>query len=217
MVEPSPLQYFGTAAQQRRNTVRGKHSANSLSELERQVASCFVVMQETAANLAAVAVTNGVASIERYLPSMHEALAHLQQFHLSLVIAPCYGAYIWPNIELKAFADSLAEIGIDMKYQPEIDGNSKSVTGQKISAVGVALLQNVNKMRELASSAYLFGEDLTRVVVLSWRWFKHAEAVFDELLIEAWSAKELKGYVQQNGNLVGLIREYSQMRRVNNG
>lgn len=212
--QPSPIRYFAAARAHRRRALGVVKQ--DCGELEKKVVACFVVIQETALHLANAAVTNGVTNIERYLPSMHEALLHLQQFRLSLIIAPCYGAYTWPNVELKAFAHSLADIGIDMRWADEIEGNGKKAIYPQTGTVGVALLQKVHEIQELASSAYFFGEDLTAAFKEGRRRLNHAEDIFNELFTQALSAKALKdGYRPQTNELVKLVNFVLRYRLIN--
>ncbi|MBI2549943.1 hypothetical protein HYV83_02065 [Candidatus Woesearchaeota archaeon] len=174
-------------------------------------------MRKTADFIATAAVNSGIAKIEIYLPSMHEALAHLELFHISLIVAPSYGAYTWPNSELRAFANSIAEVGIEMKYQAELNGKvnrignghqAASPQTQQLGVTGAALVQLAQKLREFAATTYLFSEDLTRPFVSGWHSLKHSEAILNELVTEALSARAIRGHGQQTDTLARLIVEY---------
>jgi phosphoserine phosphatase len=83
-----------------------------------------------------------------------------------------------------------------------------------LGVVGTALLQRANELRGLASSAYFFVEDLPRVIVAGWHLLRYAEAVADELLIEAISARAISGHIQQNDTLLNFVSEYRQTREL---
>ncbi len=195
---PSPISYFNKAMFDRQHMLgRGAQ----LSRLELSVISCFGAVQETAIHTAAAAVNGGIGQVEVYLLLMHETLAHLRSFLISLALAPSYGAYAWPNSELRAVADSLAELGIHMKYpQTTIACGSNGSNGRvafppqssQLPAVGVALVQTAQDMRKFASQTYFFSEDLTPAFNEGWRRLTHAEDILNALFRHALSAKALE-------------------------
>lgn len=201
----------------------GGKPAGSLSKLELSVISCFGVVQETAIYMAAAAVNGGIVQVEDYLPIMHETLAHLRGFLISLAIAPSYGAYSWPNSELGAVADSLAELGIYMKHhQPAMGSVSNGSNGRVafspqsslLPAVGAAVVQRALMMREFASRTYLFSEDLTLAFNEGWRRLAHAEDIFNKLFIQALSARALERvYMPPTSELVSSMMNYRPVNR----
>lgn len=180
--------------------------------------SCFWAVQATAVHLGQAAAAEGFATVENYLPIMHKTLAPLRSFLISLALAPSYGAYTWPNSELRAAADSLAELGIHMKYhQTAMAGGSNGSNGRvafspqssQLPAVGAAVERLALWMREFASEAYFFSEDLASAFNEGWRRLNHAEDIFNELFVQALSATALgERYRPQTTELVSLMMNY---------
>lgn len=220
----SSIEFFRKAMAERQRmllTGQGSRQGSSLSMLELSVISCFGVVQETAIHMAEAAVKEGIGQVEEYLPLMHETLAPLHNFLIALTIAPSYGAWTWPNAELRAVADSLAELGIHMKYhQKTTAGGSNSSNGRvafpsqsshfsQLPAVGAVVGQQAVWMRKFASKAYFFSEDLTFASREGWRRLNHAEDIFGELFVQAISARALgMAYTPQHDELVSLILCY---------
>lgn len=172
---PSPHQYFQALMRQR----------GDLSVLERKVAAPYSVMQEASVFVANAAISNGIGSIEGYLPLLHTALIDLMGFEVSLVMAGSYGAYTWPNVELRDFAHSIVELGINMKL--DIQVTSQNMPALTIHNTGVALQSLGLLLANVASSTYFCQKDVSAIVAANRPSFELSANIVAGLMVEALS------------------------------
>ncbi|MEK6853800.1 MAG: hypothetical protein AABX60_00570 [Nanoarchaeota archaeon] len=190
MEEHYPSRYFKGVQNQRSQS----HPSQSLDGI---VAFCYKIIREVSDFAAAAAVNNGINSVRDYVPLMRQALVGLNNFQLAIFDARSYGAYFWPNTEMRGFANSLIELGINMKhhYEDVAQGNdagrmSPESIRESIREVGVAVQQSGVAFAKFATGApiYFYSEKLRNVVAANQPSLKLSETIVDGLVVEALSA-----------------------------
>lgn len=138
--------------------------AGQVNALEKAVASCYDTMVSLSSFLTEAVAVSGRESVECYLPGIRDAMTNLRELHHSLVFAPSFSAYWWPNAALHGFGTSLTGIGRRMAHSPYGSNlawkNDLSLrkAGDELSRTGYALTM-------LAASYHLYGEGLIAVAI----------------------------------------------------
>ncbi|MBI2550415.1 hypothetical protein HYV83_04515 [Candidatus Woesearchaeota archaeon] len=201
---PSPLQYFNEIM----------HGGSPVGVLERKAALCYTVTREASVFLAGQAISNGIDFVKDYLPLMHDAVTSLQSFQMALVGAPTYGAYLWPNVELRDFASSFIELGASMRLNsasPSMD----IVQAVEVRSTGAVIVRFGHALMHFASDTYFFSRDLSDVVAASQPSLELSRRIVDGLVLEAMSApfagkgvESVGGAVNGMDYLLNLVTEY---------
>ena len=188
----------------------GNHVPNTL---ERKVAFCYSTMREASVFIATAGINNGVGNIRDYIPLLHRALIDLGGFQLAISRAPSYSAYAWPNVELRDFANSIAELGIIMKYHTNSsEGSSQAkMPAAAIHNTGVALKQFGLMLARFANETFFYSKDMSGVVAANQPSFQLSSRIVDGLAVEAIS-RCLTGEQGQHGMpyLSELVRDFTQ-------
>ncbi len=203
MVNPSALQYFQAIMSQRNS---------SPGVLERKVAIPYSIMREASVFVAVAAINNGIDSVNEYIPLLHDALIDLAGFGLAVVTARHYGALTWPNVELMDFANSVVDLGINMKYHLEIGGQG-GMPASTIRNAGSALKQFGLALAAMAGNTYFCQQDLSRVVAANMPSFQLSKSIAGGLAVEALNQSLTPGTAPGRlEHLTGLIKSYRSER-----
>ena len=203
MMGNSPLQYFQSFA----------NKGNGPGILEGKVAFCYSLMREASMFIAAGGINNGVGSVSGYIPQLHSALIGLAGFETSLLTARSYGAYNWPNIELRDFANSIVDLGIHLKHHTETNHQAK-MPEAKFHAAGSALQQFGIVLADVADATYFCAKDMYSVVLGNRPSFELSREIVNGLAVDALSQSFIGGSTP--GDLVhvrGLINEYVKIHK----
>ncbi len=200
----SPLNYF-----------QGLMSCGNCapSILERKVAICYSIQGEASVFFAHAGINNGVGSVRDYVPLLHRALIDLGGFQLAILEAPSCRVYTWPNVELRNFANSIIELGINMKFHTvnSEDSSRAKMPAAAIHNSGVALEQFGLVLAQFADGTYFCGKDLSGVVAANQPLFQLSSRIVGGLTVEAMS-RDLTGEQGQHGlpYLSEIVRDCAQ-------
>lgn len=135
--------------------------------LERKVAVPYSIMREAAVFVAVAAANNGIGSVRDYVPLLHSALIDLGGFEIAIVTAPVMapsdGAYTWPNAELRGFASSIADLGVDMTLHTQASGHDR-MPASEIRNAGAVLNKFGTALLKMADSTYFCPQYLVHVI-----------------------------------------------------
>ena len=154
--------------------------------LERKVAVTYSIMREASVFVAATAINNGIVSVQEYVPFLHGALINLAGFEVAVVTACSYGAFTWPNVELRDFAISVVELGSNMSFHTQA-GSMERMPASTIHNTGVALKQFGLALAQMADNTYFCQHDLSHVVSANRPSFELSANIVNGLTVDALS------------------------------
>ena len=158
--------------------------------------------------IAAAGINNGIGSVSGYIPHLHAALIDLAGFETSIIMAHSYGAYTWPNVELRDFANSIVDLGIHLKHHTEANPQAK-MPEAKFHAAGSALQQFGIVLADVADATYFCAKDMYSVVLGNRPSFELSKEIVNGLAVDALSQALTGGSTPGDlKHLRGLIDDY---------